>query len=97
MSRLFSETVFGIPWTVIAVLALGIAVAYVVVDTGAGADGFRWIILRWFHPVCWLLLCLAALSKAKVTPIPVEWAAMLGALGGACYLVFAIFWFTRGR
>ena len=97
MGGLFSETVFGIPWTVVAVIALAVAVAYVVIDTGSGATGFRWIILRWFHPICWLLLAAAALSKARVTPIPIEWAGTLGALGGAAYLVFAIFWFTRGR
>jgi peptidoglycan/LPS O-acetylase OafA/YrhL len=97
MDRLFSETIFGIPWIALATIALVIAVVYVVIDTGASADGLRWIVLRWFHPLCWLFLASAALARSKVTPLPVDWAGALGAIGGLLYLVFAIIWVTRGQ
>lgn len=96
MAGLFSETIFGIPWVIVAALALVVSVVYLFVDTGANAEGLRWVVLRWFHPLCWLFLSSAALARAKITPIPVDWAGGLAVIGGVLYAVFAILWFTRG-
>jgi hypothetical protein len=95
--RAFSETIFGVPWLVLAALALVVAGVYVAIDTGAGADGLGWFVLRWFHPLCWLFLASAALARAKVTPLPVEWAGTLGAIGAGLYLVFGLVWLLRGQ
>ena len=97
MERLFSETIFGIPWIALAVIAIVIAIVYVVIDTGVGTEGLRWFVLRWFHPLCWLVLASAALARSKVTPLPVDWAGPLGAIGGLVYLMFAIVWVTRAK
>lgn len=94
---MFSETIFGIPWTVVSALALAVCVVYLFIDTGSSAEGLRWFILRWFHPLCWLFLSSAALAKAKVTPIPADWAGPLAVIGGILYAVFAILWFTRAK
>lgn len=97
MGGLFSETIFGVPWVALAALALIVGVVYAVIDTGSGAEGLRWFVLRWFHPLCWFFLSSAALARAKVTPIPADWAAALGAIGGVLYLIFAIVWVLRGK
>jgi hypothetical protein len=97
MGGLFSETIFGIPWIVLAAIALVVAVAYVVIDTAAGASGLRWIALRWFHPLCWLFLATAALARSKATPLPADWAGAMGATGGLFYLAFAIVWVLRTK
>jgi len=90
MAGLFSETIFGIPWAVVAGVALLVAVAFVVVDIGAGIDGWRWFVLRWFHSLCWLLLATAALARTKAVPIPTDWAGPLAAAGGVIYVIFAV-------
>jgi hypothetical protein len=93
----FSQTILGVPWLVLASLALVVAVVYVVIDTGAGASGLAWVVLRWFHPLCWLFLASAALARAKVTPLPVDWAGTLAGIGGGLYLVFGLVWLLRGQ
>ena len=50
-----------------------------------------------FGTLCWLLLALAALAMARVTPIPVTWAGTLSTLGGLTYAIFlsaTLFWRT---
>lgn len=95
MQSWFSETVFGVPWSALAAVAVAIAVVFVIVDTGVGAEGWRWFVLRWFHPLCWLMLALAALARSRATPIPAEWATGLAAAGGLVYLAFMLTMFTR--
>lgn len=90
MDRLFAETIWGVPWSVLALVALVVMATYLVLDTSHGASGVAWFILRWFHSLCWLLLALAALAMARVTPIPVDLARPLGIAGGATYLVFIV-------
>ncbi|WP_137151683.1 hypothetical protein [Devosia sp. FKR38] len=88
MTRLFAERLWGVPWSVLAVLALVIAAIYVVVDTSGGAVGLRWWVLRWLHSLCWLLLALAALAMARITPLPPHWANGLALAGGVAYAIF---------
>jgi hypothetical protein len=90
MGDLFSEKLFGVPWSVLAAIALAIAIAYVLIDTSRGTSGVSWVVLRWFHPACWLLLSLAALTMTRLTPLPASWAGPLAALGGLCYVIFAV-------
>lgn len=97
MDNLFTEKIWGVPWSVLAAAALVIAVIYVIIDTGGGATGIRWIVQRWFHPLCWVLLATAALSRTKLTPLPPEWAVPIAAAGGVAYAVFIVTWMTRGQ
>lgn len=97
MGNPLSETIFGIPWLVLACVALIVAAAYVVFDTSMGNSGLRWVVLRWFHPLCWVLLTLAAIGKAKITPLPETWAGPIAAAGGVTYLIFAIVWLSSPK
>jgi hypothetical protein len=97
MSDVLAETVFGVPWIVIAAAAFAVAIVYAVIDMSAGTTGPRQFVLRWFHSLCWVLLCLAALARTKLTPLPEDWALSLGALGGIAYLAFVGSWLTRPR
>ena len=88
MDRLLAERIFGVPWTLLVAAALAVAAVYLFVDTSGSSSGLRWIVLRWFHSLCWLLLALAALAMARITPLPVRWAGPLGMAGGATYAIF---------
>jgi hypothetical protein len=92
----FSERILGVPWVLLTAGALVVAIVYVIVDTGAGAEGWRWFVLRWFHSLCWLFLAAAALARTRITPLPIEWAGTLAGIGGALYLAFGLAWITRG-
>jgi len=97
MDRLVAERLWGIPWSVLTLIALGVMVVYLVLDTSNGASGPIWFILRWFHSLCWLLLALAALAMAKITPIPSGWATPLAVAGGVVYAVFMVTSLANGR
>ena len=88
MDRLLAERIFGVPWTLLVAAALAIAAVYLFVDTSGSASGLRWIVLRWFHSLCWLLLAMAALAMARITPLPASRAGPLGMAGGATYAIF---------
>lgn len=90
MSDPFAERIFGIPWLALAVAAVLIAVAYAVLPAAADADGARWIVLRWFHTIAWVLLALAALVRSKIVDVPVEAGAVLAATGGLAYVVLML-------
>ena len=97
MTSLFAERIWGVPWSVLAALALVIAATYVVIDAAGSAAGLRWWVLRWGHSLCWLLLAMAALAMARITPLPPHWANGLALAGGAAYAVFiATTMFGRG-
>lgn len=87
---LFSETLLGIPWTLLAIAALIVAVVFAVIDTSGTSEGWRWFVLRWGHSLCWVFLGAAALAMTRVTLMPVEWAGRLAALGGLLYLAFFV-------
>jgi uncharacterized membrane protein YGL010W len=91
MDNLLLHRLWGVlPWSILALVALGVAVFYVVLDTSHGATGMSWIILRWFHSLCWLFLALAALARAQITPLPTAWAVPLAAAGGVTYAIFLV-------
>ncbi len=91
LDRLLLHRLWGVlPWSLLALIALGIALLYLVLDTSNGATGLTWVILRWFHSLCWLLLALAALAMAQITPLPAAWAIPLAAAGGVAYAIFMV-------
>jgi hypothetical protein len=90
MDGLFSERIFGVPWSVLVVFALAVAAVYFVVDMGEGTTGLRWLLVRWAHPVVWVVLALAALAMTRLTPLPAAWAGPIGAVGGVLYLAFLV-------
>ncbi len=97
MDRLLAERIWGIPWSALAVVALAIMAIYLVLDTSHGATGAAWVILRWFHSLCWLLLALAALAMTKATPIPADWARPIAISGGLVYGVFLVTSLAAGK
>jgi peptidoglycan/LPS O-acetylase OafA/YrhL len=90
MNDLFAERIAGIPWLVLAGIAAALAVVYAILPAGEGTDGATWIILRWGHTVAWLFLAGAALARARVAGLPLEWAAPLGATGGLVYVILMV-------
>ena len=88
MDRLLAERIWGIPWSILALAALAVAVVYLVLDTSGQSTGANWVVLRWFHPLCWLLLALAALAMSQLTPLSPGWARPLAIAGGAIYAIF---------
>ncbi len=97
MDRLFDHKVWGIPWSVVTLAALVVAVIYIVIDTSNGASGIAGFILRWFHTLCWLFLATAALAMSQLTPLPAAWAVPLAAIGGAIYAIFALTGLMTGK
>ncbi len=97
MDRLLAERLWGIPWSVLTLVALGVMAVYLVLDTSHGASGVSWFILRWFHSLCWLLLAMAAMAMAKITPIPPGWATSLAVAGGVTYAVFMVTSLMSGK
>jgi hypothetical protein len=90
MESLFSERIYGIPWVALAAAAVLLALAYAVIPGSVDADGWRWIVMRWFHTVAWAFFALAAIARAKVTPAPIEVAAPLAATGGLAYVALML-------
>lgn len=87
---LFAEKIGGIPWVVIAGVAVALAIVYAVVPAGEGTEGAHWFILRWARPLAFLFLGAAALARSKATFAPLEWAAPLGATGGLIYVAYMV-------
>ena len=96
MNDLFAERIAGIPWVVVALAAALVAVVYAVVPAGEAATGATFIIVRWAHTVAWLFFAAAALARARVVNVPLEWAAPLAATGGLVYIVFMITTLSSG-
>lgn len=93
---MFDEKLFGLPLTLLALAAAVVAVVYLVWDLTGSATGWRWLVLRWAHGLCWVLLALAALAKARITPVPEAWAQPLAISGGLVYAVFVVTNLTKG-
>ena len=86
----FGERIYGIPWLVLAVAGLGVAVFYAFVPVRVEAEAARWLLLRWGHTVAWIFLALSALARAKVTAAPVEVAMPLAGTGGLVYVALMV-------
>lgn len=92
---------FGLPWpawTVIALLLALIWTLYWPADQlhGAGPGSFRYIVLRWFHALVWLLLAVSFLLRALDGSI-FTLISNITALGGLLvYSIFLITLLSRG-
>ena len=78
-----SKSVLGIPAAVLVVGCLVVAAVYVPVwprNRAAGLGGARLVVLRWFHPLAWLLL--AAVSGLYGWGGPSSAARSLAGLAG---------------
>lgn len=87
---LFSHRLWGIPWTLLAAAASVVAIVYLVLDTSHGTTGPGWVVLRWFHSLCWVFLALGALAMARISLLPPGWAKPLALAGGLAYAVFIV-------
>ena len=90
MNDPFAERIGGLPWVVLAGVALVLAIVFAFVPAGDGTEGARWFILRWARPIAFLFLGAAALARSKATFAPLEWAAPLGATGGLIYVAYMV-------
>lgn len=81
-------TILGIPWIVVALAALALALLFAFVGPSGDVHTLRGIVVRFGHSACWLLLAAAALAMAQVTPLPLQWARPLATCGGLAYLAF---------
>lgn len=86
--NLFEAKLWGVPFLVLAAIALAIAIVYLVWDLSGDAGGWRYYVLRWAHGLVWVCLALAALAKARITPLPETLANPLALVAGGLYLVF---------
>jgi hypothetical protein len=75
---------------VLAGAAALIALIYAVLPAGEGTEGAAWIILRWAHTASWAFFAAAALARARVWSLPLEWSAPLAATGGLIYVVLMV-------
>lgn len=92
---------FGLPWMAWVAIALLVALIwawYWPADRlhGSSPGSFRYIVLRWFHSLVWVLLAVSFLLRAiwgnAVAPI-----ANITALGGLLvYLIFMATLLIRG-
>ena len=96
MNDLFAERVFGIPWLTLAAVAAATAVIYAFVSATGDATGATWFVLRWFHTAAWVFIAAAALARARVTGLPIEFSAPLAGTGGLIYVVLMIVTLSGG-
>jgi hypothetical protein len=90
MNDFFAERIAGIPWAVLAAIALALAIGYAVLSAADGVSGAAFLILRWGHTAAWVFLSAAAAARARIGGLPMEWAAPLAATGGLIYVVFMV-------
>ena len=84
----------GVSWAVWGRLALMVAAVFVFVVPSAekvnAANGFQFIVLRWFHSLCWALIALNFFVRG-MDGIRFNGAAnLLAAGGGIAYAVYMI-------
>jgi hypothetical protein len=89
----------GVPWVVWAGLAFVVAAVFVFVAPGsAGTTGLQHMVLRWFHPLSWVLLGASALVRGFVTGGARSVADPVAQLALVVYLAFLVtFVVTRRR
>lgn len=82
----------NIPWAIWGLLALGIAVIFVIVvprrQKVYELQGMTFIIVRWFHSLVWLLLSVSFFIRD--IPALNGLANPLAALGGLTYLIYMV-------
>ena len=88
----------GLPWVVWAALAFVVAAVFAFVAPGsAGTTGVQYVVLRWFHPLVWVLLGSSALIRAFATAGARSAADPVAQLALALYLIFLITFVVTSR
>lgn len=84
----------NISWWVWGGLALIVALVFVffvpAADKVNAATGLQFIIVRWFHSLCWLLIALNFFLRALGGEGASGVANLLGLSGGIVYAIFII-------
>jgi hypothetical protein len=86
-----SDKFFGVPLFVWVIFCLALAVVWVIFwprDRVGVAGGFRYIVLRWFHALTWLLLAVAALIAGLDSEGNAPLAKVISLLSLVVYLIF---------
>jgi hypothetical protein len=87
-----TPTLLGIPFWVLGLAALGMAGLYAVFvprkQQVMAMSGQKFIILRWFHSLVWVLLAGAAFIMAIGNPALTGIAQLVAAAGGGVYVVY---------
>ena len=88
----------GLPWVVWAALAFVVAAVFAFVAPGsAGTTGVHYVVLRWFHPLVWVLLGSSALIRGFATGGARSAADPVAQLALVLYLIFLITFVVTSR
>lgn len=92
LRRLGMQSKFlGLPFVVWGAICLVLAVVWIVFwpsDKAVATEGLRFVILRWFHALVWLLLAIAAFLAASNVLGGLPTARIIALLSLITYLVF---------
>ena len=80
---------FGLPWVAWAALAFMVAAVFAFVAPGSdGTTGLQYVVLRWFHPLTWVLLGSSAQIRGFATGGARSAADPVAQLALVVYLTF---------
>ena len=85
---------FGVPLVIWGALCLVLTAVWIVVwphDKASAVDGLRFLILRWFHALVWLLLAIAAFIAAFNVLGGASTSRIVAFLALMTYLVFVTY------
>jgi hypothetical protein len=89
-----TRSFLNMPWAVWGGLALVVAAVFVVLVPSAdkvnAANGFQFVVLRWFHSLCWVLIALNFFVRGFGGGRFNRMANLLAAAGGIAYAVYMI-------
>lgn len=91
-----TSSFLGVSFTVWGIVCLAIAAIWIFVwpSHRAATPRWRFIVLRWFHMVVWLLLALAAFIAGANLPGGADIARLVALLSLLTYLIFMTSLFT---
>lgn len=91
-----TSSFLGVSFTAWGIVCLAIAAIWIFVwpSHRAATPRWRFIVLRWFHMVVWLLLALAAFIASANLPGGADIARLVALLSLLTYLIFMIGLFT---
>ena len=81
----------GLPWVLWAGLAFVVAAVFVFVAPGSsGTTGLHHLVLRWFHPLTWVLLGASALMRGVSKDVARPAADGVAYLALVVYLTYLV-------
>ncbi len=88
-------TFLGLPWAIWGLLCLAVAAVYMIVWPGwrAGSavrprPAWRYVVLRWFHALVWILLAWSCFTRANYLPGGAAVANGVALLALPLYLIY---------